>query len=112
MNVWGIPDWLEIEVRARDKTCVYCGVRMMENIPRGDPRKAAATWEHIINDAQIVTRENIALCCAGCNSSKGQKKLVDWIQSPYCREKGITRDNVSEIVKQALRDPTLENLSG
>jgi hypothetical protein len=25
MNDWGIPDWLEREVRERDKTCVYCG---------------------------------------------------------------------------------------
>ena len=33
---------------------------MMEGIPRPGPRKARATWEHIINDATIVTRENIA----------------------------------------------------
>lgn len=29
--------------------------------------------EHIINDAKIIIRENIALCCCGCNASKGQK---------------------------------------
>jgi len=30
MNNWGIPDWLESEVKNRDKYCVYCGVRMIE----------------------------------------------------------------------------------
>jgi hypothetical protein len=25
-NTWGIPDWLEKEVRERDKNCVYCRV--------------------------------------------------------------------------------------
>jgi hypothetical protein len=38
-------------------------------------RKAFATWEHIINDACIVTRKNIARCCVSCNSSIGTKKL-------------------------------------
>jgi hypothetical protein len=33
MNNWGIPDWLEKEVRERDKTCVYCGIQLIEKIP-------------------------------------------------------------------------------
>lgn len=103
MNIWGIPEWLESEVRTRDKTCVYCGVQMIEKVPAGASRKVAATWEHIINDARIVTRENIARCCAACNSSKGQKSLSDWLQSTYCKTRGITVDTVSEVVKQALR---------
>jgi hypothetical protein len=102
MNIWGIPEWLESEVRARDKTCVYCGVPMIETVPSGGSRKVAATWEHIINDARIVTRENIARCCAACNSSKGQKKLSDWIQSAYCKRRGVTIDTVSEVVRQTL----------
>jgi hypothetical protein len=28
-NDWGIPDWLEKEVKERDKTCIYCDVQMM-----------------------------------------------------------------------------------
>jgi hypothetical protein len=103
MNAWGIPDWLEAEVRARDTRCVYCGIRMLENIPPRGPRKAAATWEHIINDETIVTRENIARCCAACNSSKGTKPLAAWIASQYCKTQGITEDTVAEVVKQALR---------
>ena len=103
MNRWGIPDWLEEEVKARDKACVYCGTQLIEQMPRHGPRKAVATWEHIINDATIVNRENIARCCVACNSSKGTKKLVDWLQSSYCKKRGISKDTVAEIVKEALR---------
>jgi hypothetical protein len=103
MNRWSIPDWLEEEVKARDQTCVYCGIRMIEQMPVRGSRKAVATWEHIINDAGIVTRENIARCCVACNASKGSKKLSDWIQSTYCKERGINKDTVAVVVKEALR---------
>ena len=77
MNNWSIPDWLEKEVIKRDKTWVYCGIQLIEKMPSRGPRKAVATWEHIINDERIVCRENIARCCVACNSSKGIKKLSD-----------------------------------
>jgi 5-methylcytosine-specific restriction endonuclease McrA len=103
MNHWDIPDWLEREVKERDKTCVYCGTQMIEQMPSHGSRKAVVTWEHIINDASIVTRENIARCCVACNSSKGTKKLSEWIQSSYCKKRGISKDTVAEVVKEALR---------
>ncbi len=104
MNRWGIPAWLEEEVKARDKVCVYCGVQMIERMPQGGSRRTVATWEHIINDASIVTRENIARCCFACNSSKGTKKLFDWMKSNYCKKRGINKETVAEIVKQALKN--------
>jgi hypothetical protein len=100
-NNWNIPDWLEKEVRERDKTCVYCGD---EFTPAKISKKSAASWEHIINDAQIVTRENITLCCCGCNASKGQKQLSVWLQSKYCKERGITPDSVAPIINQAIEN--------
>jgi hypothetical protein len=103
MNKWGIPAWLEREVKQRDKQCVYCGTPMLEPPLKYGSRKSVATWEPIINDASIVTRENIARCCALCNSSKGTKKLSLWIESSYCKRRGIGRDTVAEVVKQALR---------
>jgi hypothetical protein len=103
MNNWNIPDWLEEEVKNRDKTCVYCGIQMIERMPPRGSRRAVATWEHIINDAKIVTRENIARCCAACNSSKGTKRLSEWIQSNYCETHGISEDTVAEVVKKALK---------
>ena len=99
----GNPDWLEREVKERDKTCVHCGIQMIEQMPPRGPRKSVATWEHIINDASIITRENIAQCCVACNSSKGTKKLSERIQSSYCKKRGISKDTVAEIVKEALR---------
>ena len=103
MNHWDIPQWLEKEVKNRDKDCIYCGIQMIEQMPPIDPRNAVATWEHIINDASIITRENIARCCFACNASKGTKKLSDWLESDYCKKRGINKDTVSEVVKQALR---------
>jgi len=55
-----------------------------------------------VNDASIVTRENIALCCIGCNASKGVKSLSAWLASAYCRERGITAVKVAPIVREAL----------
>ena len=103
MNKWNIPDWLEKEVLERDKYCVYCGVKMIDKMPRSGPRKTVATWEHIINGETLVSRENIALCCVSCNASKGTKKLSDWLESSYCKKRRITADTVAEVVKQALR---------
>lgn len=81
---------------------VLC-ILLIERMPLQGPRKAVATWEHIINDASLVTRENIARCCAACNSSKGTIKVADWLQSGYCKKHGINKDTVAEVVKEALR---------
>jgi hypothetical protein len=98
-NNWNIPVLLEREVRERDKVCVYCGV---EYTSAEVSMKSAASWEHIINDVTIISRENIALCCCGCNASKGQKQLSVWLLSKYCRERGINPDSVAPIIKQAI----------
>ena len=102
MNRWNIPEWLEEEVKARDKFCVYCGVLMVDKMPSIGSRKSVATWEHIINDASIITRGNIARCCASCNSSKGTKELSHWLESSYCKKKGINPNTVAPVVKNAL----------
>jgi hypothetical protein len=65
-------------------------------------RKSLATWEHIVNDARLINRQNIARCCFSCNASKGTKKLSDWLESDYCVKRGITKDTVTEVVKMVL----------
>ncbi|WP_202560315.1 HNH endonuclease [Alcanivorax sp. DP30] len=100
-NNWNIPADLEREVRKRDRACVYCG---NEFLSHKESAKASASWEHIINDASIITRENICLCCRGCNASKGQKKLSDWLLTNYCKERGIAADTVAPIIKQAIEN--------
>lgn len=101
-NSWNIPEWLEREVIERDQNCVYCHVDFsIEHTSR----KTFPTWEHIVNDARIVTLENIARCCTSCNASKGAKDLADWLGSSYCERQGITRDSIATVVKQALEAP-------
>ena len=98
-NNWSIPAALEKEVRERDKVCVYCRTPFLSH---KESVKASASWEHILNDASIVTKENICLCCRGCNSSKGQKQLSVWLQTKYCKERDITPQTVAPIIKQAI----------
>jgi len=99
VNRWRIPDALERAIIERDRACVYCGV---DFTAPAATRSARPSWEHIINDASIVTLENIARCCCGCNSSKGTKKLAEWLDSSYCRSRGITRESVAAVVRAAL----------
>lgn len=79
---------------------VFIAVRNL-HLPKFQ-KKTAASWEHIINDAKIITRENIALCCCGCNASKGQKQLSVWLQTPYCKERCISPETVAPIIKEAI----------
>ncbi|MFT6602338.1 MAG: hypothetical protein ACJAZZ_001485 [Dokdonia donghaensis] len=37
-----------------------------------------------------------------CNASKDAKLLEIWLESKYCNEKGITKDSVAQVVKEAL----------
>jgi len=96
-NNWNIPSELEDFVRRRDRDCVYCHVKFQSN------PKDRASWEHIDNDAGNVTKENIVLCCSSCNSSKGVKSLWDWLESNYCKRKGITDKSVAEVIKEWIR---------
>lgn len=102
MNRWNIPEWLELEVIARDRQCIYCGVSF-ESAP--ESRGARPTWEHIVNDARIVNRENIARCCSSCNASKGAKDLGVWLGSAYCQRRGIAPESIAEVAKRALVSP-------
>jgi hypothetical protein len=99
MNRWKIPDWLERAVKDRDTSCVYC---RREFGSSHDSRQRVATWEHIINDARIISPDNIARCCAGCNASKGTKTLAEWLTSDYCQKRGISTDTVADVVRRAL----------
>ena len=100
MNRWSIPGSLEREIIARDRCCIYCGV---EFAGQQRSRRERPPWEHIINDARITTRENVARCCIACNSSKGTKDLAQWLESPYCKARGITRTSVAPVVQAALQ---------
>lgn len=101
-NNWNIPDWLEVKVKDRDKKCVYCDVTMkIYARTKGTPGDKA-TFEHIDNDGP-PSEANIAMCCASCNSSKGVKKLLDWFDSSYCKERNIGKDTVADIIRKYVK---------
>jgi hypothetical protein len=99
-NRWGIPGNIEEIVKKRDINCVYCGIPFNNSVIS---YKTRPTWEHIINDIRINGLDNISLCCGSCNASKGAKHLNDWLNSKYCETRGITEDNVAQVVKDHLR---------
>lgn len=99
MNNWDIPDWLEKEIKNRDRRCIYCHIEFGSS---KDAKKSQASWEHIVNDARIINRDNISRCCFSCNSSKGTKKLSDWLESDYFKKLGINKNTIAEVTKKAL----------
>jgi hypothetical protein len=96
---WKIPRDIALQVLLRDERCIYCS-RAFELAPA--PRAHCPSWEHIINDVSIVNPANIALCCVGCNSSKGTKPLQKWLESSYCRERGITARSLAAVAVSVL----------
>lgn len=99
-NQWGIPKEVEEAVFKRDLVCVYCGCEF------GNERAKKRSWEHIVNDVTISTVENIALCCIGCNASKGAKLLTQWLNSPGAKRRGITHETLAPVVLEALKTST------
>lgn len=88
---------MEVYILQRDKDCIYCRATFEPLSPKARP-----TWEHIINDSQMVTRENIARCCMSCNSSKGNRPLAVWLSSAYCKNRGIIAEQVAEVRRAQL----------
>ena len=95
-NKWNIPNKLEKEIKRRDKVCIYCRVAFKDN------SRDRATWEHIDNNENNICRENVTLCCYSCNRSKGNRALLIWLDSHYCKERGINKETVAPIVKRYL----------
>lgn len=89
----------EREILARDLSCIYCGQVFADASRRGQRR----SWEHIVNDATMISPANIALCCISCNASKGAKLLAVWMDSRYCTARGIDQDTIAPVARAALR---------
>jgi hypothetical protein len=96
---WKIPRELALEVIARDIRCIYCNREFGD--PLG-PRAACPSWEHIVNDEAIVNLANIALCCVGCNASKGTKPLSLWLLAKYCSDRGISGQSIASVAIASL----------
>jgi hypothetical protein len=62
-----------------------------------------ATIEHFDNERDWDKKYNLAICCRGCNSSKGTKKLSAWFKADYCRKRKINAEMVLKPVKEYMR---------
>ncbi|PWQ97530.1 HNH endonuclease [Leucothrix arctica] len=98
-NTWNIPDALEQELRARDKVCVYCRT---EFTPVKESKYSCASLGKISKGADMLSSDNIAICCWGCKQSKGQKPLSVWLKSKYCQDRNISSKTVATIIKKAI----------
>ena len=107
-NKFEIPEEVEMRIRHRDTSCVYCHKKMIYPCISGEERDWA-TIEHLREKKPFYWKDGLleewlAICCGSCNSSRGKKSLPDWFKSPYCTEKGISADSVAKPVRDYLRN--------
>ena len=104
-NRFGVPATVEQRLRARDTRCVYCGKRFSRRT-----RKHWPTIEHLSEEPPFywshgLKEEGLAICCGSCNSSRGNKSLLDWFRTPYCIERAtpISPSTVAAPVQRFLQ---------
>lgn len=72
---------------------------------RGCPSDKA-TIEHLHRHPPFywpeVPEEWLVIACGSCNSSRGQKLLRDWFQTPFCEKRRISSETVSPKVRAYL----------
>jgi hypothetical protein len=108
---YGISREDEAEPGARDRACVHCWkvMKSYAEIQAGRGTVAdQASIEHLNFDGPFYVRdglrkEDIVMCCRGCNSSRGEKKLLEWFRSDYCVSRKINEETVAQVVKEYLR---------
>jgi hypothetical protein len=106
-NRFGIPSEVLAEIRARDKSCVYCHKTMIY------PYLAhcgadCATIEHLNCDPPYywndgLLAQDIVICCGACNSSRGAKTLAEWFKTRYCIDRNINENTVAAPVRSYLQ---------
>lgn len=106
-NKFRIPANVMQELLERDRLCAYCHKDMVYPYDVNN-RTQSATIEHLNFDGPFywghgLEKEDLVICCASCNSSRGDKRLIEWFESRYCVSRKITRESVSEPVKDYLR---------
>ena len=102
-NKYGLSEKDELEIRARDKTCVFCHRTMKDYIKTKGTPGDKATIEHLNNDGPFDQKWNVVICCGSCNASKSNKELSAWFKTRYCIERNINEETVAEPVKEYIR---------
>lgn len=99
--MYGISEKDEDEIRSRDKSCVYCHKKMKRHFRKKGTPSDKATIEHLYDGSPLF--KNLAICCGSCNSSRGPKELLDWFESPYCKDNNINRITVSSVIRRYIQ---------
>jgi len=102
-NKYGLPEDRLNEIRVRDKVCVYCHKEMIKPGDDGSI-KDWATIEHLNHLPPWDNPFTVAICCGSCNSSRGNKKLLDWFEILYCVERNINYDTVAQPVRDYIEN--------
>jgi len=100
-NRYGLPDDKVDAVRERDRRCVYCH-KEMHKPSASVPRKDWATIEHFNHIPPWDNPDTIGICCFSCNSSRGNKPILDWFRTKYCKERNITPTTVARPVLEYI----------
>lgn len=106
-NSYGIPAYIEAEIRKRNKRCVYCHKPMIYPWLSSN-RKDSATIDHLDHKPPFryrpgQTKEDFAICCGSCNSSRGKKKLSVWLDEEFNKKDGkIRAKTIAPVIKKYL----------
>ena len=101
-NIYGLPEKELERIRARDKKCVYCHKKMAD--PKSDAwRGDWATIEHLNHLPPWNNPDTVAICCSSCNSSRGNKTIISWFESRFCKEKNISLESVAKPVRDYVK---------
>jgi len=102
-NNYGLPSGKLNEIFNRDKKCVYCKKKMISHEP-GSKRADWYTIEHLNYMPPWNNPATVVICCWSCNSSRGNKKIVNWFSTEYCRSRNIGIETVSITVEDYIRE--------
>lgn len=110
--MYGITKEEEAEIRARDKTCVYCGTKFDLKHTKNNRTKWDSIehlnhkpeWNSVqsYHEQKKPVPEIIAICCFGCNASRRDRALLEWFKSEYCRQKNINYKSVTQEVRNYI----------
>jgi len=100
-NKYGLSEDRLSEIRKRDKSCVYCHKTMLSSGSCGF-RGDWATIEHLNHLPPWNNADTVAICCGSCNSSRGNKTILEWFDTNYCIEKNINTKTVKQPVKDYI----------
>lgn len=61
------------------------------------------TIEHLNSSPPFNDPSTWAICCWQCNSSRGNKELLEWFKTPYCIKRNINKETAAAPVKEYIR---------